>query len=96
MPQLLDPGPGGLARHIAGRAGPRGDLAVGGHGVLHGHIGRLGLDVVEKDGVEIVALRPQEILLHRESGFAQQRRAPAADLRVGIAGADDHLADAGL
>ena len=89
-------GPGGLAGDPLGQAGVAGDLAVGSHGVFHGHIGGLVGNVVEKHRVQSVARFPHEVLLHLHPSLPQQGCSLAVDQGVGVSGADDHLGDASL
>ena len=74
----------------AGSTGDRGDFSVQRHGVFHHHIGQARGDVVEKHGIERIALLPEKVLLHPKPLFPQKSRAPARHLRVRIPGADHH------
>ena len=94
MPQSLNVSPGGLSGDPLGQAGMAGDLAVGGHGVFHGHIGSLVGDVVEEYRVQGIALVPHEIFFHVYPGLPQQGCSLAVDQGVGVPGADDHLGNA--
>ena len=89
-------GPGGLAGDPLGQPGVAGDLAVGGHGVFHGHIGGLVGNVVEKHRVQGIALVPHEVLFHLHPRLPQQGCSLAVDQRIGVPGTDDHSGNASL
>ena len=88
--------PRGLPAHPAAVARGAGDAAVRRHGPLCQHVGRLGGDIVEKDLVDGIALRAQDILGHLDARRAQPLGAAPRHERVGVARPDDRACDAGV